>query len=287
MSNEQPVLLPPSLDGLAAVFNTQPGEPVEGEIWRAAWGSSVQLILITGVGDNDVDTVPLSPDVDLADDDTIRLGPRPPLTHALGAWRSIGSRLPTRVLDVRVCPALSAEAMENLRNAPGVGAPATSVLDERVQLRSLLAQRMEELAAANWVPANADPIDIGARMIERGVKPSTLARELGVSPGDVTDLARGDRRPSVEQAQKLVPILGLSPEQLMAVSLDNDLVWALDRPRYRKPLAERGRAAGVADEAVWRLHVATNELPVSARTTGTNDPRRRWMGLIQDYLDER
>ena len=284
LNNEQPRRLPPSLDGLAAALDTEPGEPVEGEIWRAAWKSSVQLILIIGVGDNEIDAVPLSPDVEFADDDTVQLEPRPPLTHALAAWRGLRSRLPTRVLDVRVCPALSAAAMGHLHDAPGVGATATSALDERVQLRSHLAQRMEELAAATWVPSAVDPVDIGARINERGVKPSVLARELGLTPGDITDLARGDRRPSVEQARKLAPFLDLSAEQLTAVNLDDDLVWALDRPRFRRPLAERGRAAGIDDEAEWRLHMATNELPVAARTTGTNDPRRRWMGLIQDYL---
>jgi plasmid maintenance system antidote protein VapI len=284
LNNEQPTRQPPSLDGLAAEFDSEPPEPVEGEVWRAAWNSSVQLILIIGVGDNDIDAVPLSPDVEFADDDTVPLEPPPPLTHALGVWRSLRSRLPTLVLDIRVCPALSVAAMEHLRNAPGVGTPATSVLDDRFQFRSVLAQRMEELAAATWVPANVDPVDIGARIKERGVKPSTLAHELDLTPGDITDLARGDRRLTVEQARKLAPILDLSAEQLTAVSLDNDLVWALDRPRFRKPLAERGRAAGISDEAAWRLHVATNELPVAARTTGSSEPRRRWMGLIQDYL---
>jgi len=278
---------PPSLDGLTAVFAARPDDPVAGEVWRAAWGPTVQLILVLGVGHDDIDAMPLSPDLELADDDTVSFEPGPPLKHALGAWRSLRSRLPARVLDVRVSAAASDDSVTRILSGAGIGAAVSSVLDERAQLRSVLSDRMTLLGKASWAPERVDQIDIGARIKEVGAKPSALARELGVTPGEITDLARGDRTPSADQATKLAGLLGVPAEQLRVGSLDPELVRALDRPRFRKRLAELGRAEGYTDEAAWRLQVARNELPVAARVTRSKDPRHRWEGLIEDYLSER
>ena len=286
MQHERRSPTPRPLDALAALFHNPLNDPVEGEIWRAAWESCVQLVLVMAVGDDDIGVAPVSPDVELGDDDTVRLEPGPPLTHALGVWRGLEGRLPMRVLDVRVAAVPPGE-MERVRNEPAEGAAVTSPLDERSQLRTRLDKRMVELADATWIPASSDPVDLQQRIRERGVAPSTLARELDVTPGDVTDLVRGDRQPSAEQATIFAQILDVSVDQLMSANVDQNLIWALDRPQFRRRLAERGRAAGVDDEAAWRLHVATSELPVAARTTGNKDPRRRWMGLIQDYLGAR
>ena len=68
--------------------------------------------------------------------------------------------------------------------------------------------------------------------------------------------------------------------------LDHDLVWALDRPQFRRRLAERGLAEGEPNEAAWRFKVATGELPLAARATRSANARGRWMGLIETYLDE-
>ncbi len=277
---------PRSLDALAEIFQAPITDPREGEIWRAAWHTCVLLVVVTEVEDNDIDAVPISPDLDLGDDHTIRIEPGPPLVHPVGAWRELSERLPMRVLDTRI-GALSARDLDRLRNEPGDGAPITSPLDERHQIQASLSARMTELSAASWVPSRSEPVDLRQRIRDQGLDPSALAAELGATPGDVMDFVRGDRTPSPEQAAVLAPLLDLAVDQLLSVSLDDNLVWALDRPQFRKPLAQRGRDAGFDDEAVWRLQVATTELPVAARTTGTNDPRRRWMGLIQNYLDER
>lgn len=277
---------PPSLGPLTAIFQESVTDPDPGEIWRAAWKTSVQLVLITAVGDDDVDAVPVSPDVEFADDRTVRIHPGPPLTHGLGAWCGLQRRLPVRVLDVRIST-ITADDLGAVRAGNGIGPPITSVLDERDQVRDALAGRLAALADATWLPSSSDAVDLADRVRERGLKPSQLALALDVAPGDVTDLLRADRGPTPRQAEILGPILDLEPSRLLAVHVDPDLVWALDRPRYRRRLAERGIAEGHSDEAAWRLQVATGRLPVAARTTGAVSGRRRWSGLIETFLDER
>jgi plasmid maintenance system antidote protein VapI len=145
---------------------------------------------------------------------------------------------------------------------------------------------MDELAAASWLPQVSHVIDLAQALRARRLTPSMVASDLDVAPGDVTALVRGDRRPSPDQAVVLARLLGVSTDQLLSAPIDADLVWALDRPRFRRRLAERGVSEGVANEAEWRLRVATSKLPTAARTTGPVDPRRRWLGLIETYLDE-
>lgn len=276
----------PSLAALASVFDAAPVDPSEGEIWRAAWGTCVQLVLVAEVHDADFVAVPVNPDIDLIDDHAVLIEPGASLTHPLAAWSGLRRPLPIRVLDVRVAT-VHASDLEAVRRGQGAGAPITSVLDERAQLRDALAARVDELAKATWLPATSNVIDLGGMLRARNLSPSKLAPELGIAPGDVIALARGDRAPSPEQAEILARLLAVPLEQLPSAPVDPDLVWALDRPRCRRRLAERGTAEGEPDEAAWRLRVATSKLPMAARTTGSVDARRRWIGLIETYLDER
>lgn len=276
----------PSLAALASVFAASAVDPSDGEIWRAAWKTCVQLVLVTAVRDADFDAVPVNPEIHLVDDHAVVLQPGAPLTHPLVAWAGLRRSLPMRVLDVRI-GTVPAPDLTAVRRGQGAGAPITSVLDERAQLRDALDARMDELENATWLPASANAVDLGEILRDRRLSPSKLAPALGIAPGDVTALARGDRVPSPEQAEVLARLLDVAPEQLPSAPVDADLVWALDRPRFRRRLAERGTSEGVSDEALWRLRVATTKLPIAARATGSVDPRRRWNGLIETYLDER
>ena len=275
---------PPSLAPLSAVFQAAAPDPREGEIWRAAWAECAQLVLIVEVGDSDIDVVPVSSDVELAHEQAVRISPAAPLTNPLCAWCGLRRWLPIRVLDLRVTT-VGAPELEAVCSGTGEGPKITSLLDERDQLRTTLSDRMGELAAATWLLSSSGGIDLAEMLREHNLTPSALARELDVAPGDVTAIARGDRAPSLEQANILSRLLGVEAEQLLSVQVDPDLVWALDRPQFRHRLAERGLAENEPDEAAWRYQVATSKLPIAARTTGTSDARHRWMGLIESYLD--
>ncbi|MGO9881364.1 MAG: helix-turn-helix domain-containing protein [Acidimicrobiales bacterium] len=225
----------------------------------------------------------MSFDVALADDRAVPLPSNVVLGHETVAWMSLSFRLPVRVLDVLigyVDPAVFANG--------GIGAPIVSPLDERSQISEAIKDRMEVLEEAAWAPAGAEAIDIGGTMRARGLTPSRVAQQIEVDAGEVTALVRGDRMPTPEQATKLAPILGVAAEALTAPhAVDPDLMWVLDRPRFRRRLAERGRSNGVTDEIAWRYYVATSELPTAARFTQSSGARSRWTALVEDYLNGR
>jgi hypothetical protein len=275
---------PPSLDGLAAAFAAVPDDPMPGEVWRAAWATCVQLVLVLDVGDRDFDAVPVTPDIDLVDDAGIRVNPSSPLDHPLAAWTRLRRTLPIRVLDVRVST-VNDEDLNAVRDGVGDGAPITSVLDERGQVSDALADRMDEFASATWIPQASNIIDLAAAFRSRNLTPSKVAAELNIAPGDVTDVVRGHRVLGPQHVEGLARLLGVPPEEVPSAPIDEDLIWALDRPRFRRRLADRGAAEGVDDEAAWRYQVVTR-LPAAARVTASPDPRRRWMGLIETFLDD-
>jgi len=279
---------PPAFDAVVARFAGPIEEPETGQIWRARWRDTAQLLLLTGSNDSDVEAVPLSLDVDLGDDTAVLLrSDIQPLGFDVVAWRSLRRRLPVRVLDVLLGWA-DPVAVEAVGHAQGVGAAIVSDLDERSQVRDAMGERIETLEAADWVPQSTEPIDLAEKMRARGLTPSQLASELDIDPGTVIAFVRGDRVPTSAEATRLSPLLNIDIASLTGAHLvDPDLVWALDRPRFRRRLEARGRQLGITDESEWRFRVATQELATAARTTGSVDPRRRWLGLIEDFLGER
>jgi len=278
---------PPSLAAISDAFGAPAGEPVRAQIWRAMWDAASQVVLVIDVGDDDFEAAPVTPEVEFADDTCVPLAPTGALSGPLVAWTSLRRRLPIRVLDVMLGE-VSDDELRLVDDGRGVGAPIVSVLDERDQLRGIVIDRMEQLAEAHWLPEVAAAIDIGEALKSRKLTPGVVAPKLGVDPGVVVAFARGDRRPTPEQASVLAELLDVEPAGLTAApELDRELAWALDRPRVRRRLAERGRAEGHENEAEWRLTVATQKLPLAARVTGPADPRRRWAGLVEAFLDER
>ena len=125
-------------------------------------------------------------------------------------------RLPIRVLDVCIARPDPSE-LEAVDFGEGDSPPITSLLDERVQLWKAMADRMAELAVATWLPSSVDAVDFAAMFLEHGLSPSKLASELGVAPGDVTAIARGERSPSSEQAEVLSSLLNVEAAQLLQV----------------------------------------------------------------------
>lgn len=275
--------LPPSLDALAAVFSGEAGDPQVGDIWRARWRRVVQVVVLLRVEEQHVEAVPLAADNAMGDAQTVLLDDDDVLFGFTSAWAGLVRRLPMRVLDVRL-GAVSEPGLAAIRVGAGHGARITNDLDERSQLRDALASRLDELAAATWLPATAGTVDLQAVMRKRGLTPSQVATDLGVEPGEVIELIRGDRAPSDAIADHLSTLLEVDADAIRNPTVSEEYVRALDLPRFRRRLVERGRASGVDDEAAWRYHVATNELPVAARTTGHSDAFRRAVGLVEDYL---
>lgn len=265
-------------------FASDQPDPSEGDIWSARWGSTIQLIGVREVNAGVVFVCPLSYDVALGDEASVLL---PASGQTLGrdviAFTSLGRELPTFVLEFRFGQ-ISRDGLDDIRNGIGIGAPITSVLDERGQLLELIEERMLSLSSASWIPESVERWDVSAVLRDRGLGPGALASELGFAPGAAASFLRGERTLSHEQMSRLASWLGLEEFELENSSVPHDLQQELNRPVYRQRLLLKGRSHGVHDEGEWRFRVATSELAVAARTDRSIDPRTRWAALIEDYL---
>lgn len=275
---------PPPIDHLVDAFAAVPADPQPGQLWRARWQRTAQVVVLLGADRDTADAAPFTPDVAVAAGVGVVVEAKEsPLRSDHVAWTPLARPLPVRVLDI-VVGTVTDEALDRVRRGPRRPVELHP-LDERSQVVERIAERMDDLEHARWVPDVAEPVDLAALMRGRGLTPGRLATKLEVEPGEIMDIVRGDRAPSLRTAEKLAPALGLDVAALTGPRpVDADLVRALDQPRFRRRLAERGRQAGVDDEAAWRYQVATSELAAAARTTGHADAYRRFVGLIEDYL---
>lgn len=275
---------PPPIDHLVDAFAAVPADPEPGQVWRARWQGTTQVVIVLGADRDTADAAPFTPDVPVsAGVGVVVEAKESPLRSDHVAWTPLARPLPVRVLDI-VVGTVTDGALDRVRRGPRRPV-ALHPLDERSQVVERIDERMDDLEQARWVPDVAESVDLAAVLRARGLTPGRLATELDVEPGEIMDIVRGDRAPSLPTAEKLAPALDLDLAALTGPRpVDADLVRALDQPRFRRRLAERGRQAGVDDEAAWRYQVASSELPAAARTTGHTDAYRRFIGLIEDYL---
>jgi hypothetical protein len=155
-----PAVPDPTLRAVAAADEPKAG-PRAGELWRArdAHGGPVTLVWLREVGRRAVAAIPVSFDVELADEYSLVVGDDAsplglPLAFHVSVETSIGrDALFDRLGSIDVAEGVDAvrTAMSNgepVLDAP-VGARSLSPIDERVEYRQALADRMAELAGDN------------------------------------------------------------------------------------------------------------------------------------------
>lgn len=264
-------------------FASDQPDPTEGDIWSARWGSTIQLIGITEVHSDGVSVCPLSYDVALGDEGSVLLPTgRQTMSQDVIALTLLSRELPSFVLEFRFGQ-ISEDGLDDIRDGIGVGAPITSVLDERSQLVEFIEARMLSLSSASWVSESVERLDVAAFLRARGLGPGALASELGIEPGAAAAFVRGERTLSPEQLRSLADWMGLDEAELGA-TIPRDLQLEMNRPAYRQRLLHKGNKLGIQDEGEWRFRVATSELAAAARTDRNIDSRGRWAALIEDYL---
>jgi plasmid maintenance system antidote protein VapI len=169
--------------------------------------------------------------------------------------------------------------------ADGIGAPISSVLDERAQLVEGIKRRFAELAAATWLRATAsEPARLGELMQTARLQATQVADHLGLPPREVLKLVRNQRPLSPEEAARLAELLGVAPSTLGAtLFIPTELVAALDRPHRRAELRALAEAARIS-EAAFRRGEALAILPMAARRAGAPGAGPDWEQLVEDRL---
>jgi plasmid maintenance system antidote protein VapI len=305
----QPPLPPPASRPAVPTTEVLPGslmevlaagcvaDPGAGQLWQLEWDGRGAVGLIVGVDADTVLVVPAEDDPHLGDDWALLLDKADsPIGLSFVLWTGLAVSVPMRVLNVLlgvipkpvmtgVQDALAARAAHQSGAADGIGAPISSVLDERAQLVEGIKQRFEELAAATWLPAAAgEPARIGELLRAAGLQATQVADHLGLPPREVLKLVRNQRPLSPEEAVRLAELLGVAPSTLGAtLSIPAELVAALDRPHRRTQLRALAETAGTS-EAAFRRAEALAILPMVARRTGAPDAGPDWEQLVEDRL---
>jgi hypothetical protein len=148
-----------ALRAIAAADRPEAG-PQSGELWRVrqAPGDPVTVVWVRALGSTGAAVVPVSFDTELADDYTLIVpAAASPLGTPLAVHVSVETTIDARYLLDRLGSVDVTAAVESIRAARENGAPAegqnvgpivASPLDERIEYRQAVADRLAELAPA-------------------------------------------------------------------------------------------------------------------------------------------
>src|SRR4051812_20339094 len=173
-------------DAVRQVATAPPQDPQPGQIWRAVWEDTIQLLLITAAGDEDtLRAVPASFER-YADADTLLLPAQSTtLEQPLALWWGLEATLPWCVLDRQVSEltsrpmALSARTLADALPDTQWGS-GTALSASTIEYRAMLAGQLALLAAARWAPQGSGGLNQLFR--DHGITAAQLGAELKLPP---------------------------------------------------------------------------------------------------------
>ena len=256
--------------------------PEAGQLWRAAWLDAVCLVVILAAPSERTLEVAAASADEAGDDQSVTVETTSGLRPVV--WAGVTGRVPVFTLDCRLGD-LTPTSLERLlsvaRAGSGDWAPVED-LDDRALIRAEIADRLDELVDADWLPGAAagDDLPTLAEAAETaGVPASAVAARLNITPGDARRLLHGRREATAPERELLAGLIGQATER---VSYDEDMVVELDQPEFRPALHRLALADHGGDEVAARRSKAGELMAMAARqrTPGT----RNWKALVRDAL---
>ncbi|KOG33792.1 hypothetical protein ADK34_07710 [Streptomyces viridochromogenes] len=275
-------------DAVHRVATAPPQDPRPGQIWRAAWEDSIQLLLITTIGDDDtVRAVPTSFER-YVDSDTLLLPAQATtLEQPLALWWGMETTLPWCVLDRQVGELTNrpdiltsrtlADAIAGTKR--GSGALPSAAADE---YRAVLADRLEALASAQWAPQGAGGLSQLFRA--HAITAPQLAAALNLLPPQALAVWRGQQALTADQAAALAEHLGQPAGYLLAANpaLPPVVVHELNRP-LRRTQIKKLAAQYDETERDGRLRAAYGIFTLAARDDDRAQPN--WTARTDRYFE--
>jgi hypothetical protein len=258
-------------------WTDQPPTPAPGQIWRARWGSATLLLLVLEASRRSVRAVPVTLDVDGADETAAVLSPESSeLRSSLVVWLDDATLLPPRVLD-RYLGSLTVDPGE--LSAADRGRSVFTDADERAVQRARLQDILDGFVAARWAPEG--PGNLKELLGAADVK--DLAQALQEPPRTVIALRRGKAALTPDQAERLAPVIHLPVETLLAANppLPEDLVADLDHPAYRAKVVSLAERRGIDEKQAW-LTAGFAVAAVAHRQTEGEKPA--WTDRLDQYF---
>lgn len=107
-------------------------------------------------------------------------------------------------------------------------------------------QQSQSATMTEEADKNGGPNHLAAWMRYRGIKGAALAKELGVTPGMISDLANSNRALSAKWLRRIAPALRTTPGMLLdhdPYNLDSDMIeiWIDATADQRKTLSDLAR----------------------------------------------
>ncbi|KIF67148.1 hypothetical protein HY68_36215 [Streptomyces sp. AcH 505] len=277
-------------EAVRTVATATPSDPEPGQIWRAAWGTVSELLAVTAVGDDAVHVIPVSMEA-FHDEKTLILpGSASTLEVPLALWCGLKGTVPWCVLDRQMGELTIPLPVDGYLTNPDAlpagrwGAPAPSTAAQPVEYRGSVADAINELSSAHWVPEGTGRL--GQLFREHHVTTAQLADHLDVPPARALALWRGLAPLTHEQAQRLAELLHLPPSTLLAANpaVPPPVIRALGRPLRRRQLRHLAEEEDESEDEV-RRRAAFDVFALAARQPGGRNTD--WEARVERYFQVR
>ncbi|MCX4539049.1 hypothetical protein [Streptomyces sp. NBC_01669] len=272
------------------VATAPPQDPKPGQIWRAVWEDTIQLLLITAASDDDtMRAVPASFER-YADTGTLFLPAQATtLEQPLALWWGLEARLPWCVLDRQVSELTPRPDILTSRTL------ADTVTDTRWgsdaipsaaanEYRAVLAEGLEVLASAQWAPQGSGGLSQLFR--DHAITAPQLAAELKLPAPQALAVWRGQQPLTAHQAATLAERLDQPAGYLLAANpaLPPAVVHELNRPLRRTQVKELAAQYNETERNA-RLRAAYGIYTLAARDDDRTQPN--WTARTDRYFELR
>jgi transcriptional regulator with XRE-family HTH domain len=267
---------------LSALFQDPAGDPQPSELWSLEWESATLLALVLDVDGKTLTVAPVTFEEPSDPVATVVPAVDSPIDAPMFVWHRLARQVP---LGVFLAPA------GELPVAYVNDEPSTATFGEDTALLMAdLATAAGALAEARTLVVEAGATLEAAAMLPELLRhrvPSEIKAATGITTAAVTELRRGDRSPTDEEAELLASYFGVSADTLRGqVPVPSPLAWAIERPMHRRHIRARAVGEGVTEMSMRRT-VAEGVMPLAARTTGAAERDvAAWDELVRHYLDE-
>ncbi|MGW8359238.1 hypothetical protein ACWGK1_01495 [Streptomyces wedmorensis] len=277
-------------DAVHRVATAAPQDPRPGQIWRAVWEDTIQLLLITTAGDDDTARAVPASFERYTDADTLLLpAPATTLEQPVALWWGLEATLPWCVLDRQVSELTSRPDTLTSRTladtVTGAQWGSDTVLSAAAgEYRAVLTDHLEVLASAQWAPQGSGGLSQLFR--DHDITAPQLAAELKLPPPLALAVWRGQQPLTAEQAATLAALLGWPATRFLDANpaLPPAVVHELNRPLRRSQVKKLAAQYDETERAA-RLRAAYGIYTLAARDD--NRTRPNWTARTDRYFELR
>jgi hypothetical protein len=251
--------------------------------------------LVWNVHDHYVEVIPITSDVQMADDTTARLEAEQ--TGGLGSlavWVGLEAPIELSVLD-SYWGSIDIDEVGVVRRLVrlgkpidalhvSTGSPISNAFDDRYEYRSIISDAVESLRSASWAPSSSSA-SLPDLISKAGTDMTAVTAAIGASPTERLRLLRGQRCLDSVEAKQLAPLLHVEPEDVLATNpaIPSELIAAINQPRWKRNLVAYAESAQLV-EADARQNVAYAVLALAARQTHFDSQELMWHERLKQYF---